>query len=223
MFLEPHIHTSGISLCSNADPCTLVKLCVEDTLDAIVLTNHCKADYLKDISWKDWTEKYIGEFNKTVFFGEKYGLKVFFGIEVTCSEAWNVDYLMYGLTPEKMRDMPPLPFLSKEKLSETAREAGCLFYQAHPFRNRAVPQPAELLDGVEINCHPAYRTNEKERVTAFAAEHGLRLSCGSDYHNDIYKARCGMTVPDEISSSTELERYLRYNQPELRIHDIITF
>ena len=42
MLVDAHIHTSGISTCSRVSPEELAKVCHEDQLDAIVLTNHCK-------------------------------------------------------------------------------------------------------------------------------------------------------------------------------------
>ena len=56
---------------------------------------------------------------------------------------------------------------------------------------------------------------------AFAKEHSLKLSCGSDYHGDTYKAHCGIYVPDNISDTVELANYLRSEQCSLEVHDII--
>ena len=78
-----------------------------------------------------------------------------------------------------------------------------------------------MIDGVEINCHPLYRTNEKQRVNEFADEYDLRISCGSDYHGDTYKSLCGVLVDKSVSSTNEYVRYIRETKrPELVIADI---
>ena len=49
---------------------------------------------------------------------------------------------------------------------------------------------------------------------------GLILTCGSDYHGDIYKAHCGVYLPERLQTETELGEYLRRGQPPLLLHDI---
>lgn len=221
MLADAHIHTGGISWCSSVSPQELAALCVKDGLDAVVLTNHCKKDYIEGISYRDWQLKYVEEYQETKKAGDKLGLKVIFGIEVTPLCLNHVDFVLYGLTEEAFLNAPPLYDLTQKELYEYAIGSSALLYQAHPYRGGAVPQDPAYMHGVEINCHPLYGTNERYRVTAFAEKHNLKLSCGSDYHGDTYKAHCGMILPDSVTDSVSLAHCLRQpRQCGLVIHDI---
>ena len=84
MLIDPHIHTKGISPCSRVPADELVDICLRDKIDAIVLTNHYKHYYYgDDIPFSEWIKKYVEEYYITKEFGDKSGLKVFFGLEVT--------------------------------------------------------------------------------------------------------------------------------------------
>ncbi len=222
LLLDPHIHTSGISHCSKCPAETVVDICVRDKIDAIVLTNHYKTHYFgSDENFPVWRKKYIDEYLLTKKEGEKRGLRVFFGIEVTLDESPRIDYLIYGLSHEVASKAPALCKLTQKELFDYCVSEGALLYQAHPYRNGTQPRDPRYLHGVEINCHPIYNYNDKAEVMAFAKEHSLKLSCGSDYHGDTYKAHCGIYVPDNISDTVELANYLRSEQCSLEVHDII--
>ena len=106
-------------------------------------------------------------------------------------------------------------------MSRKCKNNGFLLYQAHPYRNGATPQNPEYLHGVEINCHPLYKTSEEKKVREFAKKNNLRLSCGADFHGDTYKPRCGMYIPDYINDGIGFAEYLKTHTPRLLIHDII--
>ncbi len=223
LLLDPHIHTSGISRCSKCPADILVDVCVRDKIDAIVLTNHYKKGYYgENKNFPEWRQKYIDEYLLTKSEGEKRGLKVFFGLEVTLDETPKIDYLIYGLSHEIAAKAPPLCDMTQKELFEYCLSESALLYQAHPYRNGTQPRDPKYLHGVEINCHPIYNYNDKIEVTAFAKEHSLKLSCGSDYHGDTYKAHCGIYIPDDISNTVELAEFLRApEQCALEVHDII--
>lgn len=209
LLIDAHIHTNGISHCSRRTPEALIAECVADELDGIVLTNHCKADYFREESYDAWVKRYVEEFYKTREIGAANGIRVLFGIEVTLREKGNVDYVIYGVTEEDILTSPPLFELTLEELFQWCLSKNALLYQAHPYRNGAVPQNPAWLHGVEINCHPLYGTNEERRVRAFAAEHDLKISCGSDFHGDTYKAHCGMLVPEWVKTGVDFANYLK--------------
>ncbi len=223
LLLDPHIHTSGISRCSKCPAEMLVDICVRDKIDAIVLTNHYKRNYyVEDDKFAEWRKKYIDEYLLTRREGEKRGLKVFFGLEITLDYVPKVDFLVYGLSHEVASKAPALHTFTQRELFEYCVSENALLYQAHPYRNGTQPQDPRYLHGVEINCHPIYNRNDKEEIIAFAKEHSLKLSCGSDYHGDTYKAHCGIYIPKDISDTVELAEFLRRKrQCQLEIHDII--
>lgn len=216
MLVDAHIHTAGISLCSRIPAPQLVDICLADRLGGIVLTNHYKAAHVCG-DFDTWRRRYVEEYEITRELGAKKGLKVFFGVEVTPDEMPQNDFTIYGLTPEDILTSDPLFRLSLKDLSEFVHKRHALLYHAHPFR-RTEPVDAAFLDGTEINCHPLYRTCAEEKVRAFADANRLRLSCGSDYHGDTYKAHCGMWIPQSIETTEAFTGYLRENmRPALLI------
>lgn len=204
-----HTHTAGISLCSRVPAERLVEIYRQDHIDGIVLTNHYKSAHVQG-DFAGWRERYVEEYYRTREWGEKAGLAVLFGVEVTPDCMPQNDFTIYGLTEQDVLEAEPLFALSLPELSAFARERGALIFHAHPYR-RTTPVEAQFVDGVEINCHPLYRTCEEERVRAFAEEHGLLLSCGSDYHGDTYKARCGVWLPESVTDIPGLVAFLRDN------------
>ena len=223
MLLDPHIHTKGISHCSQCYADQLIDVCVRDGIDAIVLTNHYRHSYYQsDDKFPEWRQKYVDEYRITKNEGEKRGIKVFFGLEVTLDETPRIDYVIYGLTDTHIEKEMSLATLTQKELFEYCVANNALLYQAHPYRNGTEPQDPRYMHGIEVNCHPIYNHNDKEKIITFANEHGLKLSCGSDYHGDTYKPHCGIYVPDSISDTVELAEFLRRpEQCELEIHDII--
>ena len=221
MLIDTHVHSSGISPCSRRNPCQLIAEYLADKTDGFVLANHCLHDFTTEIGYKNWCEKYVEEYRKIKTLGDKYGVRVFFGIEVTPDWQPCVHLLIYGITSDDLLKSPELYALSLEELYAYCEENGFLLYQAHPYRNGMVPQNPEYLHGYEINCHPGYKTNMREEVSADAKNSNLRLICGSDFHGDHYKPKCGTYIPDSIKTERELAEYLRNNQPELEIMDVI--
>ena len=219
ILIDAHIHTSGISKCSRVPAEELVKICSEQGLGGIVLTNHYKRISV-DCDFNLWSEKYIEEYRHTKQLGEEIGLKVFFGVEFTLDCMPKNDFAVYGLSEDFIISSNPLYELQFDEFVNVMHQENALVFHAHPYRN-TTPVDGTLIDGVEINCHPLYRTNERQRVTEFADKYDLRISCGSDSHGDTYKSLCGVLVDKSISSTEEYVRYLRETKrPELVIADI---
>ena len=83
MLIDTHVHSAGISPCSRRNPNQLIAEYIADKTDGFVLANHCLEEFTKGIGYRAWCEKYVEEYNITKKLGDKYGIKVFFGIEVT--------------------------------------------------------------------------------------------------------------------------------------------
>ena len=215
---DMHVHTKGVSKCSLLSAEDLCAALKKDNCDGFVLTNHYAPRHV-DMPFEDWLRKYEREFLYTKEKAKEYGLSALFGIEVTLD--YPRDFLLYGVEPRCLYESGrPLWEYSLPELHAFAGERGALLVHAHPYRFGCVPANAEDIDGVEINCHPLYHTNRKEDVTAYAQAHGLLITCGSDYHGDIYKAHCGVYLPDDLQNERELAEFLKKGQPELLVHDI---
>lgn len=219
ILVDAHIHTSGISKCSCVPAQKLVELCKASGYGGIVLTNHYKKKYV-DTCFKTWCRKYIDEYRLTEKLGRKIGLKVFFGVEFTLECMPLNDFTVYGLSEEFILNSPPVYDLPFNAFTDLMHSQNALIYHAHPFR-KTTPVDGNLIDGVEINCHPLYKTNEKQRVTEFADKYDLRISCGSDYHGDTYKTVCGILIDQNINTTDEFVEFLRNTKrPELVVEDI---
>lgn len=83
-------------------------------------------------------------------------------------------------------------------------------YQAHPFRleHGQVPQDPIYMDGVEINCHPAF-VDKRDTTLDFANKYDLGVVCGSDMHMANQAGYGGIFVPENIENSVDLASYLK--------------
>ncbi len=223
MLIDLHCHTSGISHCCLLPPEEICEKAKEADLDAICLTNHYCHAYVEETgSFKKWIDKYLKEYEITKNAGEKIGLKVFFGAEITYRRNERVHLLVYGQDFDFMRKHERLYDLSQKELYVLCKENDLTLIQAHPFRNGAPVLDADFLDGIEINCHPMYPSTHSAELEKIANEKGLMLTCGCDYHGDTpYRAKGGTYIPDSVKTEKELAKFLRETDKiRLRIQEI---
>ena len=122
------------------------------------------------------------------------GLSVFFGYE-SCYQG--TEFLIYGVDEEWLLTHPEIKDATITEQLQLVREQGGLVMHAHPFREEAyIPRVRlfpELVDGVEgINAthssHLSTSHNDPrfdERAIAYAREHDLPMSAGSDVHSTL--------------------------------------
>ena len=216
ILIDAHTHTSGISLCSRVCAEEMINVCIKDEVDGMVLTNHYKSLRINE-PFNTWRQRYVDEYIHTKECGDAHGIRVFFGVEVTLDCMPQNDFTIYGLKPDTILQNDELYRMTFEELCDFVHSNNALIYHAHPFR-KTVPVDGSMVDGVEINCHPLYGTCAEKLVREFADIFDLRISCGSDYHGDTYKAHCGMLIPCEIETTEDFVEYIRENKrPELGI------
>ena len=221
MLIDAHVHSSGISRCSKRKPAQLIAQFLADKTEGFVLTNHCDPSYTAELGYREWCKRYNEEFYLTKQLGDKYGVKVFYGIEVETTEVKKVHYVIYGITPDDLLTSPELYYLNQKELFEYCEANDFALVQAHPYRSGTTPQNPAYLHGVEISCHPIYKKTMSEEVWKFADEHGLFVTCGSDFHGDSYKAKCGLILPDHIKDEHELKACICEKQVPLEVFEII--
>lgn len=220
MLFDLHAHSGGISVCCRIPGEKVVEEAAAAGLDGIVLTNHYQHSYLKSPDGQEFVSRYLKEFEITKEAGEKHGVKVLFGIEVTMDFASNVHLLIYGLGEEFLRKYPLLFTYSHEELYRLVRENGGALIQAHPFRNGSHILDTRYLDGLEVNCHPLYLHSYKDELEAAAKEASLILTVGGDYHADTYRPLCGTYLPDSVTDEVLLARYLKETKSiSLHVHE----
>lgn len=211
MKIDLHVHTSEMSMCAVLSAEETVKLYAESDFDAIVITNHFNSWSQFAVSQKgvtDYYKAYKECFEKAKEYGEKYGLKVFFGCELKTDKT-NNDYLVYGAPDEVLSRTNELWKLSAREVRELADEYNFLFYQAHPFRDHMQVTPPHELHGIEVkNCNPRH-DSRNDIALAWAEEFNLKGISGSDFHQAEDLARGGIETDVDVTDTAALVEVLR--------------
>lgn len=212
MLIDLHAHTSGISKCCRVAAPEIVVRTKAHGMDGIVLTNHYQKSYFTDEEMLAFVDSYIEEFEYAKAVGDEFGVKVFYGIEVTMELYYKVHMLIYGVGADFLKKYPTVYDYTQEELYKTVKKEGGVLVQAHPFRGGTTVLDTAFLDGIEISCHPLYRNSYTEEILAIARENGLFVTVGGDYHADTHRPKCGMYLPDNIADGIELGKFLANSQ-----------
>ena len=213
---ELHSHTAEVSGCAEVSAADSYRLHSAAGYDGIVVTDHFYTDALTDRYSRDWAERSYGFMTgyrrmKEVAGG---GFSVLFGLEFRFHGSPN-DYLVFGITPELFSAVPDIDLYDRKQLREFADENGLLIVQAHPFRGSCTPDEPWFLDGVEVyNGHP-WHAEHNDRALAFAEEHGLIQTSGSDFHHPGMLGRGGIKTDRPLRSVRDLVEVLKSGEYEL--------
>ena len=221
MLIDLHAHSSGISQCCRGSAEEIIKIAKESGIDGIVLTNHYQEYYVENCDAGAFARKYTDEYRKAKCLGEKMGITIIYGMEVTMNLHDGSHLLIYGLDESFTEEFPEMYNMSQAELYSLVKERGGLLIQAHPFRERYYPLDPRYLDGYEISCHPIYRTSRYDDVVELALKHRAILTSGGDYHMDTpYRPYCGMFLPDTVKTTEQLANYLKNtNVFRLSVHE----
>ena len=198
---ETHLHTSMVSVCAHNTPEEMVRATKARGYTGIFVTEHnwrANSCIDKSLPWEVWIDGMASSYYAAKAEGDKIGLQVFFAYEAGFhgTPYHGADFLVYGLTPQWLKDHPQLRDMSVEEHLRTVRSAGAMVIHAHPFREAAyIPQVylfPEDVDGVEIRNanHSNPRRLSKhdpsydEKALAYAREYHLPMVAGSDIHSD---------------------------------------
>ena len=95
------------------------------------------------------------------------------------------------------------------KFSERCRADGALLIQAHPFREKCTPAPAEYIDGVEVqNTNPRHDSRDSLALS-YAKKHHLLMTAGSDCHRPGDECRSGILSDTLPKDGFEFARLIR--------------
>ena len=211
MKIDTHVHSSGISKCSRVTFKEIVQNKMQAGYQGAILMNHCQPWYYEPEYYKEWIEAFIEEFNLAREYGKEVGFTFFLGIELSVSTPRWADFLLFGVTEQFLRETFDLCSLSQRQAYELCKKHGVLMVQAHPYRETFEPLDAQFMDGVEINCSRS-DIHTRSKVEAFAKEHGLALTVGTDYHIPYPGDVGGLIIPDGITNSVELVNYLKNSE-----------
>lgn len=208
MLVDLHAHTSGISKCCRMSAEGVVEEAAKNGIDGIAVTNHYQKSYIDGRDDKTFAQKYIDEMHFVEEVGRKAGVKVFGGIELSPEMYPNVHILIYGVSDEFIVNNSAMFEYTQRELYEKVKNVGGTVVQAHPFRNGTSVTDTRYLDGIEINCHPIYKKSFSEEIMKIAYENDLAVTCGGDFHADMYRPKCGIYLPETVRNSREMGEYI---------------
>ncbi len=200
---EIHLHTSACSACAVSTAEEMIDAAKESGYSGVVFTNHFYHGNTcvdRNLPWEDFVDAYAADYYKAKAYGEAKGIKVFFGIEE--GYAAGKEMLIYGLSPEILKNYPNFIMLNAKEKSDFVRSNGGMTVCAHPFRNRFyIPNPDDeppvsLFDGIE--CFNYFnKDDENEKAFDFAQRNGLIKTSGGDIHRsaDFGKAGIDFNIP----------------------------
>ena len=101
--------------------------------------------------------------------------------------------------------VPSLAFA--QQVYAYAKENGVTVIQAHPYRDGfTTPADVSCIDALEVyNSNPRHE-NHTEKAIAFAKEHGIPMTAGSDAHRYDDVAQSGVLTSYEIKSAEDYVR-----------------
>ena len=210
------MHTAEISTCAGVPAKEIPRLYAEAGYRYIVVTDHWNEYTLSQFpgNTKQKNEKWLDGYKMVREGGEKLGLTVLLGVELTVPSGPE-DFLLYGFTEAFMREYPRLHRENLATVYQAADKAGLLVVQAHPFRPHLKPADPRFLHGAEVfNGNPRHENNN-DKALAFAQKHGLVQTAGSDFHQYEDIDRGGAFLPAGITDSTQLAECLRKGDYQL--------
>ena len=207
---ELHCHSCDVSECARVSTTDIINKYVSAGYSTLVLANHFNAGtmrFVKAESWSEWIDKYIAGYEKLK--NEAAGkLNILLGMELRFKENIN-DYLVFGVTEKFLRSIEGVFDMNPGSFRKIANENGCLFIQAHPFRNGMVVVRPEFLDGVEVfNGHFGH-DSRNDVAEHWADKFGFIKTSGTDFHYIDSPANGGILTDVEITSIEQLVEILK--------------
>ncbi len=212
MLIDLHAHSSGISTCCKADGAAILAAARSAQIDGLCLCNHYYTGYMKERNETPtaFAQSFLDEYNAVKALADAADMRLYFGIEVSPELYHRVHLLVYGVEPDFVLRHPEMYDYTQEQLYNVVHENGGFLVQAHPMRRgRNVLLDPHFLDGVEISSHLLYDGTHYDELAAFANQNGLFLTSGGDYHADTPRAKCGVYLPEHLSTVREIVQYLQ--------------
>ena len=183
---ETLCHTTPVSFCGKASPEDTVLFYKHLGYDGVFITNHFLDGNIepscKSLPYEEQIRFYFSDYETALESGNKYGIKVFPGVELSYL---GTDFLIYGLYKDWYLSHPEI--LEMDKRTELAylRAAGALVIQAHPYREANYIDHIRLfprsVDGVEV-INSSQPDEANGLASLYASHYGLLQTAGSDNH-----------------------------------------
>lgn len=214
---EIHCHTKDVSVCGHVPAEEMVKLYKEAGYDGIVITDHYSPatfPFQEQISKTRACEHYLKGYRKAKAL-EDENFTVLLGMELRYYATVN-DYLIYGLTEEKLKKLPHMMALYTKQGYKAMKKEGLLVIQAHPFRKFIYRANPKYLDGVEVyNGKTDKELNDKALDWANSFTKAAIKVGGSDAHRESQICTSGIITHEKIRTSEDLVRILQSGDFEI--------
>ena len=202
---ETHLHTAEASPCSHIGAAEMVRLYAEAGYKTVFISDHLLRRYfdkLGDLSWKEKTAAFFHAYELARAAGERYGINVLRSAEV-CLDCSKNHYLIYGFDDAFIAEREDLFELSLKEFCDYAHAHGVTVVQAHPYRDDKTTPDLDCIDALEVHNPNPRHENYTDRAIAYAKEHGLAMTCGSDAHRPEDIARGGVATDFEIKTTAD--------------------
>lgn len=202
---ETHVHTSPVSACARVGIEETLKFYKSAGYAGVFMTDHFFDGNInveaRSLPYEEKVEYYFSAYEEGKAIGDKIGLDVFSGIEMSHG---GTDFLVYGIDKEWCLAHRDMHQMRKTELLKLIMDEGALIIQAHPFRE------AEYIDHIRlfprhvhgIEVFNAGRTEfENKLAEQYAENYGHLRFAGSDNHfGEKQKLFGGMATDRHIES-----------------------
>lgn len=215
--IDIHMHTKESSICSEISARELVETYHQKGYQTIVITDHCYERYFNEKNLTDWNEivnYLVLGYERAKEVGDSLGVHVLFGLELTLKET-DSDYLIYGLSPEKLRENPYLYHRTLKEILKLCKKENAILIQAHPFREQNTPlaSPHDVHGYEVFNGSDPLENNQK--ACYIAEEYQAMMSSGGDTHNKQDIGKAGLITPLKITTNEELVSMFQFQQYQI--------
>ena len=215
-YYELHMHTSDTSRCGRSLAADMVAAYKQKGFTGVVVTDHLmnvQSHAEPETDWNRRVEKQLAGYYAALEAGEKLGLTVYCGWELTYQDNAE-DYLTLGLSPQFLYDHPWLERYDIEKYRDAVHAAGGILVRAHPYRRawyikKPYVEREGIADAIEVFNGGNSSQEENDMALAYAQKHNMPMTGGSDAHHVDETARGDIALEKKAESYAELCEAIR--------------
>ena len=206
--LETHFHTPLTSHCGVVSPKEAIPKYIANGYDAIIITDHYYKEWFYEseklsLAWSEKIDMWLAGYNNAVECADG-NIKIFLGMELRFFDGTVDDHLVYGITPQLLKDNPELYLLTPREFKKFADENGLYIAQAHPFRDVCHVRKPDEIHGIEVFNGNGRWNSHDDIANKFAEDNGLVKQSGSDFHEDEDFCMGGVYLDEIPSDEKEL-------------------
>lgn len=216
---ETHLHTWPVSKCGLASVEENVAFYAQNGYDGIFITNHFIDGNINCDHAAPFEEQiafFFSDYEKALPLGEKYGIKIFCGAELSYL---GTHFLVYGLDKQWYLDHPQILQMEQTDKLHLMMESGALIIHAHPFLEANYINHIRLfprhVHGVEVINAP--KSDAQDAMALLYAQHyNLIAFAGSDNHfAGNQKKFAGVCFEEPITDEQDFVKKVKARKAQL--------